>query len=304
MRDKIKSFIKILENRDQIKLAAKLEKALTPIEDFVKTIGVPKNDPKVLKIKEIKQKPQLYGKDEAMIKLLWLQAKREALHRKMAEANILTPVTEKKDDFLNQVLEYLNKEVTKAIQDFKSYPQEKEASLSDEEISRAVSLSYTMAKNFRYSGLEIRKLYCSNSRFLSVSQEFFDIWAELGAWEDNDNLPLDLEYLKLITKKLQELRDLQKPMIEQMQKKLSYLQKAVDLANVFLKALEDNDTSNIEPILNTTSVSGSIYFKLRKFIDEKTLDHLRHIKNSPAMTLWLTCKEPNCRALAEKVSQE
>jgi len=305
MRDKIKSFVIQLENKNQTKLAAKLKKTLSTVEEFVKTIGVPRNDPKVLKIKEIKSKPQLYGKDKAMIKLLWMQVKRESLHKKMKEYNITRSVVEEKSDFLDQVLDYLDKEVTKAIVDFKGYPQEKEASLSNEEMGKVLGLSYAMTKTFGYSGSEIMQKYCSDNRFISLSKEFFDIWAGMANWEDDDKVPFNLDFLKLNTQKLESQKSILEPQFKRIMEKVNYFRKMISIAESFLDSLKSNNTEVIEDIIATTPpISSSIYFKLKQFIDEKTLEHLRNIKSRPEMTLWLTCKESKCRSLAEKVAQE
>lgn len=96
-------------------------------EQLIKAIGVPKNDPKIEKIKQIKQKTHLYGKDEALIKLLWYQAKRDALLEKIKQLNLSMPPGTRREDTIQEALDLLGAKILEAIRDFKSYPDVKEA---------------------------------------------------------------------------------------------------------------------------------------------------------------------------------
>jgi len=104
------------------KLARLIEANDQQIEEFIKQIGVNKNDPKIQKIKELKQKKVLLPKDESLIKLLWWQAKQESLQDKLGRFKV--EMGKSQESILRKVVEALNKKVLEALQDYNKYPRD------------------------------------------------------------------------------------------------------------------------------------------------------------------------------------
>lgn len=92
------------------------------VDEFIKQIGVNKKDPKVEKIREIKNKKILYPKDESLIKLLWWQAKQESLQDKLGRYKV--EIGKGQETLLDQVVERLNKKVLDALRDYNKFPKE------------------------------------------------------------------------------------------------------------------------------------------------------------------------------------
>ena len=96
------------------------------IEEQINNIGVKNDDPLVKQIREIKQEAngEPYPKDKAKIQVLWWEAKRNAFHKQMQEANVKMPTsdTEKERSIMLKVLDELNNRITNAVRDYKNFP--------------------------------------------------------------------------------------------------------------------------------------------------------------------------------------
>lgn len=126
---KLKQYASKLIRANRIFLAAGLLDAnlsdnKEAIEEFIKSVGIQKNSTKLDQIRELKKKPTLYPKDEAYIKVLWWEAKRDALRDKMQRLNLELP-TSSQQSFLTKVVDELNSRITKAIKYYKNFPEAK-----------------------------------------------------------------------------------------------------------------------------------------------------------------------------------
>lgn len=99
----------------------KIEQNPNSINEFIKQIAISREDPKVEKILDIKKKKFIYPKDEALIKVMFFEAKRDALREKMRQQNIAAP--KDPSNFLTSVLDELQSRITKYIQEYKNFPR-------------------------------------------------------------------------------------------------------------------------------------------------------------------------------------
>lgn len=108
-----------------VKLAAELIETgdKEDIEEFIKHIGIPRNSSKVQKMRELKKKDHLYGKDEAMMKVLWWESKRDALREQMQALQISTQPSQERNSFLSKVLSELNKRISEAVRKYQDFPE-------------------------------------------------------------------------------------------------------------------------------------------------------------------------------------
>jgi hypothetical protein len=272
------------------------------VEQLIKAIGVPKNDPKIEKIRQIKQKTHLYGKDEALIKLLWYQAKRDALLEKMKQFNLTMPPGTKRDDVIQEALDYLGQKILESIRDFKSYPVDKEAF--------QVFLKKVMSHSRQYGPFLTTEYVIKTAQglektFVDSAKDFFDLWSEFNIYDQDDKTDLDLEYLKNIYDRIQKIQSTQKPVLNEIDKLKLYISKTLSSAESFLKNLKSNNLAEIEEVLKLELFSPLVPgHKLEAFRLKSTIDHLRSIKNSPEFNAWLTAPEKKCRMLAEKAANE
>jgi len=124
----VEKLIKEAEMKTIFKIAADLDFSKQNIDYIISRIGVPKNDPTIEKIREIKQKGKLLPREEAYVNVLFWTAKRNAFLDQVHEANLEISTPDRKPNTnLQKIQEELNKRITKAIQDFKSFPEIKEA---------------------------------------------------------------------------------------------------------------------------------------------------------------------------------
>jgi len=97
------------------------------IENIIESVGIPRNNPRLQKIKEIKDQESISSKDREMIKVLWWEAKRDSFIDLAQKMNVDTPPQQRMDSTLNEVKKELDKRITKAIQDFNSFPEVRQA---------------------------------------------------------------------------------------------------------------------------------------------------------------------------------
>ena len=93
------------------------------IDEFIKGIALSRQDPKVQEIIKIQQKGSVYPKDKVRIKIMFFEAKRDALREKMRKHNI-EKVPGEDSGFLDSVLEELQSRITNYIKEYQDFPKD------------------------------------------------------------------------------------------------------------------------------------------------------------------------------------
>ena len=135
MMDKIHVFkeVDLLEVK-LAQLASRLMKSARPdladlipnnevsVDEFInQALKVTTKDRRAKELLELKD--SVYPKDKAKFQVLYNESKRDKLRQIMKQYNIATD-PQQRDSFLNKVLEELNNRITKAIQDYRDFPDE------------------------------------------------------------------------------------------------------------------------------------------------------------------------------------
>ena len=267
------------------------------IERFIKQIGIPNDSTKIQQIKELKNKGSLYGRDEAKIKVLWWEAKRDALTNQMRELNLTMPLKQE-SSFLIKVLEELNKRIAESVRKYQDFPEAK-ANLDIQKIFRTAMIVRTWPDVENDRRDEFRRLAKAPQGFGKALDDIFSVWSDFGAMEENKNF--DLPKIKELYKKMKPSLEVEEYYHKQIHQQTKRVKELIDTAEYMLDLVKTNDAKNLENETSRVSkIDLGLYPELLDFIDNKVTEHLKSIKGTNEFALWLLGRD-KYRKMAEQL---
>ena len=267
------------------------------IESFIKEIRIPPDSSKVSQIRELKNKAFLYGKDEAKIKVLWWEAKRDSLVDEMERSNLTKP-SEADRSFLAEVLKELNQRITESVKKYQNFPEVK-ANLDIQKIFRTAMIVRTWPDVENDRKDEFRRLAKAPQGFGKALDNIFSAWSDFGAMEEDKNF--DLPKIKELYKQMEPSLEIEEYYHKQIHQQTKRVRELVATAEDMLDLIQTNDVIDLEHEANRISkMNSGLYPELLKFIDKKVIEHLKNIQGTDQIAHWLL-GQGRYRRLAEKL---
>jgi hypothetical protein len=286
---KLKQYASKLVRANKIHYAESILKTLSTdketINDFIKDIGIPKSSSKLQQIKEIKNKEFLYPKDEAYIKVLWWEAKREALRDKMQRLNLEIP-SEREQSFLAKVVDELSDRITKSIKQYRDFPDLTAASGIKELFRIASSVSsYPNIDGFRTE--EFRRIAGVPKGFGSALDKIFDAWQKFNHMERMGS-EIDLDDLRKIYKDMEPSLEIEEYWHKSIREYMQQVKDFIDKFEEILLLIEQNDVIALEERLEEYSkYKAGLFPQIVKFMNKEVEKYLREIRNTNNFAMWL-----------------
>ena len=304
---KLKQYASKLIRANRILLAAGLLDANLSdneeaIEEFIKSVGIQKNSTKLDQIRELKKKPTLYPKDEAHIKVLWWEAKRDALRDKMQRLNLELP-TSSQQSFLTKVVNELNSRITKAIKYYKNFPEVK-AGLDVDKLFKIAQTTGTFFTSNDPSWRIVMERFSGHS-LLGLEKPLenaLKIWTDFSDKYVHDSKDLTIEDIESIYNQMSNSMSSASKAYNRFTSQVSQLKDLLDDLKMIKSNIEENDVFLVETFIEKYKNNGIAKFEPQKlkFMDKEVQKHLQEIRHTKEFALWLT-GEGKYREMAEKL---
>ena len=304
---KLKQYASKLIRANRIFLAAELLDANLPdnkeaIEEFIKSVGIQKNSTKLDQIRELKKKPTLYPKDEAHIKVLWWEAKRDALRDKMQRLNLELP-TSSQQSLLIKVVGELNNRITKAIKYYKNFPEAK-AGLDIKLLFRVARTTGTFYSSTDPGWfLAMKKI--AGTPFLELDkslENIFKTWNDFSHKYISEYEELTVEGLEAMYDSISTSFDKTSRYYNQIESQVNLMKTLIDDLKEIRNRVKSNDIFAIDSLSIKYEDGNEVRFEPQKlkFMDKEVQKHLQEIRHTKEFALWLT-GEGKYREMAEKL---